>query len=99
MQLRCGPIGAMTYLLKRHSGWSMIAAGFFLVLWSLTSISIAHWMMPQHALYRYNLLTIETAVFFAMPAGIVFIAAGVCWQFAIYAKRWRQGSLPRPDAP
>jgi hypothetical protein len=76
----------MTYLLKGYPGWSIVAAGFVLVLWSLLSISIAHGMRPEHALYRFNLLMIELAVL-AMPAGIVFIAAGICWQFATFARR------------
>jgi hypothetical protein len=81
--MRCGPIGATTYLLKRHSGWSIVAAGFVLVLWSLVSISIAEAMKCQHPMYRYNLVMIELAVFFSMPAGVAFIVTGACWQFAI----------------
>ena len=90
MSKRRGPIGVMVDLFKRHAGWSLIAAGAILVIWSSIAIRVSEVVQGQN-------MTMETAVYFVLPVGIASVLAGAGVQIATYQKSRRQAVPPDSD--
>ena len=91
-----GPIGALIYLLKRYPGWSLVAAGAVLVLWSSVSISISQRLREQDAMYPYRLFMQDNAIG-ALAVGIALVIPGAGVQFSLYRKIRRQSEPLDPE--